>query len=1039
MRRFCVGWSGVRGSGPGVALAAALWLGVAASLAAQERVGGVVVDATTQRPLAGAQIVVEGTEVGAVTDNRGRFLILNVPGDRVTLRVVMIGYRELRQAVEVGRTDVVLAISETAIALDEIVVTGTAGAQQARAVGNAIGRLPAVQLEELAPAMDVQRMLSAHVPGVRIMNTGGEVGTGGIMRIRGVKSITLAATPLVYVDGVRVVGFDNSPALGGVGFWGLRQPSRLNDLNPDDIEKVEIVKGPAAATLYGTEASNGVIHIITKRGRWGAPRVNLTMKQGANWFPDPEKLFPPTYYKCTGASQDPKKNIDPRLRCTPGEIVEFNVLKIDREVYGNEWFQTGGVQSYGGDVAGGSEVVTYFFSADWDRDEGALPYNWRSRLVGRANLSYTPNDRLKFDFGLGGVRSKAQSPSAQQPLSTAIIWACPSPGCEAGSGAPNAVDGPFRGYIAYLPEAYANEIEGFQDVDRTTFSLAGTHTPFPWFNHRLVVGGDFTNIKNSELFRATGRIGNFNNWGLKQIVNLRTTYVSLDYGANASMRVRPDVRLTTSGGVQFYRRQEESTFAHGERFPVAALETVTSGATTRATEDFLENRTFGVFVQEQVAWRDRVFLTGALRGDDNSAFGENFDFVVYPKLSASWVLSDEPRLAGLGWLNTLKLRGAWGKAGKQPDVFDALRTYEPTVGPGATSVLTPENIGNPDLKPEVGEELELGFDASLLDDRVSLEFTYYSQNTTDAIVRVPALPSLGFPGVQFRNIGRVKNSGIELAVGASSYRGEKASLDLRFTLSSTKNKVVDLGGQPPIVQSATMGQYHVEGFPLASIFFKRVVSAELVERGGRRVATNVMCEGGEKVPGTNFSRGGGSPVPCAEAPAVYWGQPVPEWEGGLSATLTLFRNLQLYGLLDFIGGRTLIQGDLAAVHRFFLNSRAILERSDPILLGYEALGGAGLWQTGIIDGDFGKLRTLSATYTLPRRWAERVGAARLAVTATAENMATLWVGQKSTFGHRAMDPERAQQIGGATEGLSAYNQEGWPQLRRFVTTLRVTF
>ncbi len=1040
----------VRGGMAGICLAllasVLLLLGQAAPAHAQRLVGGTVVDASTGRPIAGAQVAVQGTQLGSLTDNRGRFLVLNVPGERVTLRVVMIGYRDLTVTVEVGRGDLVLEMNETAIALDEIVVTGVAGAQQARAIGNAVSKLRAADVEVIAPAIDIQKMVSARVPGVRIMNTGGEVGTGGVMRIRGSSSLTLPPTPLVYVDGVRVNGVDNSAALGGVGFDFAQQPSRINDFNPEDIESIEIIKGPAAATLYGTEASNGVIQIITKRGRRGAPRVTLTLKQGANWLPDPEGTFPPVYYKCSGVSataKPPEGAVNPgafeKYKCNPGEVTEFNVLKYDREVFGNQWFRTGNVQSFGAELSGGSEFVTYFVSADRDRDEGYVPNNWKTRLSGRANLTYTPNDKIKFDFSLGGIRSKAESPSAQQPLPTAIIWACPAPGCEAGSGAPNAIDGPYRGYIAYLPEVYEDEIEGFQDVDRSTFSLRATHTPFKWFEHRITVGGDFTNTRNSELYRATGSRGNFVNWGRKWIVNLRTSYLSLDYGANASYSPFEDLKLTTSAGIQYYRRKEESTQSVGETFPVSALETVSSGSVRRGEEDFLENKTFGVYVQEQLAWRDRLFLTGALRGDDNSAFGKNFDFVLYPKFSASWVVSEEPFLSDVEWLSTLKLRTAWGQAGQQPDVFDALRTYEPVVGPGGAAVLTPENIGNPDLKPEVGEELEVGFDASFLDDRVGLEFTYYNQKTKDALVRVPALPSRGFPGFQMQNLGEVKNSGIELLVNANVWRSENAALDLTLTLSSTRNEVVSLGGQPPVVQSATMGQYHVEGFPLGSIFKKRVVSADLVEKGGRTVATNVMCEGGELVPGTNFSRGGGTPVPCDQAPEVYWGQPIPQWEGGVSATLTLFRNLQLYALVDWIGGLTMISGDIAAAHRFFLNTRAILERKDPILLGYEALGGSGLWQTGIIDADFAKLRTVSATYTLPRPWAERIGASRISVTTSMDNVATLWVAQESVFGHRQMDPERANQVGGATPGMNAYNQEGWPMLRRFLTTLRITF
>ena len=1030
---------------PGGLLAAgaallALTMGFA-PVSAQNTITGTVVASGSQQPLGGAQVLIEGTELGSLTDNRGRFLILNAPSGTVTVRAILIGYQEATATATAGEA-ITIELQETAISLDEIVVTGVVGEQSARAVGNVIGQVSAADLEQLAPAQDVQRMLSATVPGVRVSMAGGEVGAGGTTRIRGTASLSLGAQPLVYVDGVRVNGQESNAAFGWYAFNGNSQPSRIADFNPDEIENIEIIKGPAAATLYGTEASNGVINIITKRGRTGAPRINVTMKQGANFYPDVYNMFPDVWYNCNGVSQT--VDVDERLKCTPGTVASFNVLQIDRDVYGNEWFQTGHSQSYGADVTGGTQQITYYVSADWDRDEGVVSYNWKNRMSGRANLTYTPSEKMELNFGLGAIRSKAQSASAQQALPTAIIWACPAPGCEAGDvNAPSRIDGGYRGYIAYLPEAYEDDIEGFQHVDRTTFSLEARHEPYDWFTHRAIVGGDFSGVRNSELYRSTNREppGQFTPWGRKTIINLNTSYFSMDYQANGIYDLGDNLSFTTSGGVQYYQRQESSTFAHGETFPVDALETVSSGSTKRAEEDFLENKTFGVFVQEQIAWGDRLFLTGAVRGDDNSAFGTNFDFVVYPKLSGSYVISDEPFFRdAFGAVNTMKLRAAWGKAGKQPDVFDAIQTYTPTVGPGGASVLTPENIGNPDLKPEVGTEIELGFDMGLMDDLVAIEFTVYSQRTDDALVRVPVIPSKGFPGVQFRNIGQISNRGLEAGINGSVYRSDALSVDLGATFSTFENEVVDLGGQPPIVQSASSlnRQFHVEGFPLGSKFYKRVVSATLDGSSGRNVATNLMCEGGEVVEGTNFSRGGGAPVPCSNAPEVYWGQPIPNIEGGVYANVRIGQNLSLYALVDYVGGHTLSLGDISAQHRFFLNSRAILERTDPILLGYEALGAGGLAQSGVVEGDFMKLRTVSASYTLPDAWAEQMWASRVSLTASIDNAWTIWQKSKDSFGHPIMDIERARQSPGQF-GLNSYVQEGWPQITRFVSTLRFTF
>ena len=1011
---------------------------LAPGLSAQQQVGGRVLQAGSGEPVVAAQVMVQGTSLGALTDNRGQFVLQGVTGPTVTLRVISLGFREVSQEVEVGRLDHVIQMTVSAIALDEVVVTGTAGGQQQRALGNVVGRVAVAEMQEVQPASDVSDMLSANIPGVRIMATGGEVGAGGIQRIRGVSSVSLGGSPLVYVDGVRVSGGNAVAGVGSVGFV-RGQPSPIDDISPESIESIEVIKGPAAATLYGTEASNGVINIITKQGAIGQPRIDMRLRQGAYWLPDPINFFPPTYYRCTGSSQT--VDVDPMLQCTPGEIVEVNILRIEKELYGNEWFRTGTMPAIGADISGGAGTLRYFFSGDFERDEGYVSYNSRDRLSGRANLSYQPSEQFGIDFNLGMVRSTAQSASPQQPITTSIIWACPSPTCEAGSGAGSRLDGPMRGFIGYLPERFEEDIEGFQFTDRTTGGLTFTHRPTEWFTHRLVAGADFSNLRNTLLFRGGNKPGMTNRAGRRDVGNTRLSYASLDYGASVPLELTSSLSATTSAGAQFYRRVNESSLARGDQFPLDVLETVSSGGTRTGFEEYWENRSFGMYLQEELSWENRFFLTAAVRGDDNSAFGENFSFVVYPKVSASWVIGEEAFLRDRDWLSSLRVRGAWGRAGTQPDVFDAVRTYEPVTGIDGQAVITPENVGNPDLKPEVGDEIEVGFDASLFDERISVEFTHFRQRTLDALIRVPTLPSLGFPGFQFQNLGETKNSGIELGVMADVVRGDRVRLDLGVTLASAKNEIVSLGDEDFVIQNVSDGQYQVPGFPIGGIFNKRVVSADVVERTWplRNTATNIMCEGGERLGNTNFSRGGGAPVPCAEAPLIYWGQPLPVWEGGVNANLSIGDNLTLFGLVDFIQGRTWINADIRGANHSFFNTRGVVEGTDPILLSYLALGSDGRAQTGIMSGDFAKLRTVSLQYRLPESWASRVGASRMSLAVAGDNLAILWMGDRERFGTRSMDPERGAQGGGQTPGINATFQEGWPMGRRITTTLRVTF
>ncbi|MDX1647589.1 MAG: TonB-dependent receptor, partial [Longimicrobiales bacterium] len=814
-------------------------------------------------------------------------------------------------------------------------------------------------------------------------------------------------------------------------------PSRLNDINPEDIESIEVIKGPAAATLYGTEASNGVINIITKRGTRGAPQFSLTVKQGANWLPDPEEYFPNTYYRCQGTSGD----------CVAGEVTAFNVLREDRIRNGNVWFQTGHAQGYAASVSGGTENLRYYFSGDWDRDEGIVDYNWQNNLRGRANLNWTPREDFDVSFGLTGIRSRLESASANQPVTTAILWSCFG-GCEEGSGANNPVDGPARGYIGYLPEVLADSVDGFQTVNRTIYNMNATHRPFEWLTHRLTWGGDWTETNNTQLYRPINGPGHFQPQGSKSALRQTTKYITLDYSGTATYEPNESMSFATSAGVQYYEKEEDWIFAEGENFAVATLETVSAGALKDAAEGFVQNKTLGAYVQEQFSWNNRLFLTVAARGDDNSAFGRNFDFVLYPKVSGSWVVSEEGFFQNQSWVEELRLRAAWGKAGQQPDVFAALRTFEPAVGPGGVSTVRPENVGNPDLEPEVGSEIEVGFDAGFLDDRLGVQFTYYDQTRDKAIIAVPVKPSLGFPGIQFQNIGEITNSGIELGVNAALARRDDWDLDLDLSVSTNSNEITSMGGLTPQILNAAnpttgwAGQYYAEGFPLGAIFLKNVVSADIVGAGAEAVAENVLCEGGDVVPNTpNLSRGGGSAVPCNEAPYIFQGSPIPtrEISGGL--TLTLFDNLQLFGQVDYQGGHTMVNGTAAGAHLFFRVTREIQERDDPILLGYEALGSDGINQAGLIDASFAKLRRLAATWTVPEGVAANIGADRLTLTLAAHNLWTIWQATPEVFGYPIRDPEQrdTNAVGSDPGGLHAYIQEAWPPIKRIMLTARVNF
>lgn len=972
-----------------------LLLAWSAPAAAQQSIGGRVVSASTREPIADAQIQVVGTERGVISQTNGRFLLLNVPGEQVTLRVTLIGYKTLESTVRVGAMNVLLVMEGTALELDALVVTGTPGAQRVRALGNAVGKVEPAALQEIAAPTDVRALIGARVPGVSIAHGEGTVGSGGATAIRGVGSLSLSHEPLVYVDGVRV---DNDPDEGGTGSNYNGGTARINDFNPEDIESIEIIKGPAATTLYGTEASNGVIQIITKRGRTQAAQWDFRLDQGATYLPSPEKMYPVVWAR------------------QGDELISMNIV-AEEAAAGRPVFRTGHNQAYGASVRGGTDDVRYYLSGDWNRQEGVVGYNWQNKLNLRSNLSFVLGEQLDLQFNLATMRLRTRA-SGYQPITTMILW-----------GTPLLRDARTRGFLVNAPEDY-DQIEAIEAYDRTVTSLQLNHHPLPWFNQRLTVGGDFGARRGSELTdRTPEQPGPFGaqSQGEKDVSDARTTFETIDYTATAGLDLTSEVHSETSVGGTFIRRQRESSSASGQIFPVPGLETVSATSTRSAGESYTEERSVGAFVQEQFAYKNRYFLTAGVRGDDHSAFGKNFDFVLYPKVMGSWVASEEPFFQNVGFLNTLKLRAAWGKAGQQPSTFAAVRLYSPSTGNNATPTVTPSNIGNPDLEPEVGQELELGFDASLFDERLGVEFTYYNQSTKKALISAPVRPSTGFPGSQSLNLGEVSNKGIEVGLHGTPIRRDKLSWTLDFTVATNHNEIVSLGGVT--ISPTSSGSEQVEGFPISGIFFRKVVSADYDSDGS---LVNVMCDGGT---GKNGKEQGGTPVACSQAPTVFWGGPLPTWQGSLASTLTLFGDLRLYALVDYQGGNWRSSGDVGASHVFFTNSRCINERPicDPELAAYASMGA--FLPAGTMKAGFAKLRTVSASYELPEAVVGRMGASRATLTVAADNLFRLWIAENSKYGHHITDPE----IGKEGTALDTYEQEAWPQFTRITTSLRISF
>ena len=1014
----------MRWSGAAVAIALVMLLSLPGDLAAQQTgvVAGAVLGAADQ-PIAGAIVRVSGTNLAASTDASGRFRITNVPGPQATLEIRRIGYRPERRVVQVGDLEIRIPLVEQSIILDEVVVTGTAGGQSKRELGNAVSTIDASGTKEIAPINSLQNMIAGRAPGVFVNSATGNVGAGARVRIRGASSISLSNEPLLYVDGVRV---NNTPATGFSNqAFGSSSISRMNDINPDDIESIEIIKGPAAATLYGTEASNGVIQIITKKGTTGAPRWSFATRLGQNYLQDPEGRWPVNYAAVPVPGQ-------------PGVLDTASIDIIDLENRrGTPVFTKGLLQEYDLSASGGSNLFTYFAGVGMEDTEGIEPSSTVERYSGRLNVSVVPSSKLSLAVNMGYMTGETHLPCEAgcggRTLGT--MWANALHIQPLADGSPN----PRRGFNSALPEMYDRQVQIWQGVNRFTGGFQVTHTPLTWLRHRASIGTDrVTEDDNWLQPRSADSLTNvFFGAGYRAVQNSQVNNYTLDYSASAEADVNDDFRSTTSFGAQYYRNTSEFIYSEGSTFPTVGLTALSATTTDRLNSgDLSADATLGFYLQEQVGFRDRLFLTAAIRADDNSAFGQNFDRVYYPKYSASWVISDEP-FWQVPAISALKLRAAYGESGKQPATYSALQTYASASGPGDVAAVTPQFLGNADLGPERSKEFEVGFDLGALDDRIGVEMSYYRKRTVDAILNRQIAPSVGIPNTQPFNAGAIRNWGTELMVRATPVMMDKVSWDLSVGFATNDSEIESLGtpeailelrkltGTPDFVAGGpnTFIRHQV-GYPIGSYFDQKVVSAQLLPNGRADVA-NVLCDNGQG--GTMICAGPDLAYNTSDdAPEVFLGRSLPRIEGAVTNTVTLWNNLRLYALVDFKRDFYKIDGNMRSRCAIFGRCRENFYPSE-----FDAKKIAGLQSNGqIVDyyinnSGYTKLREVSLSYTLPAINTRFTSFNRAVITLAGRNLAT-WTD------YPGLEPE-AFFLGGARGGqFGQFEQTTNPQLAQWV-------
>ena len=967
----------------------ALSIAAATPLAAQATgtIVGRVLDGDNGQPVAAAQVTIAGTQLGRATGDDGRFTLTNIPAGALTVTVRRIGFQQQSRAITLASgasVTVDFTLTKSSVSLAGVVVTAT-GEERKKEVGNAITTVGSADFERGAVA-NTQQILQGRSTGVTIQANGGGPGSGGTIRLRGVNSITQGNRPLIYIDGIRMFN-GNSPT----GVSSRQSVSPLSDIAASDIDRIEVVKGPAATTLYGTEASGGVIQIFTKRGREGPAVWTLEANAGINSMGD------------FGPRSDPTRMFI--RECRGPNMVDANGVAFEDATCpeSGSWLQNGFLGRYSLGVRGSGSGINYAISGNLENEAGVLRVGSNKTGGLRANIGFAPSKTVTLAFNTSWQRRNTAMVSEGNSADGFLLNVSRGPGSNfRGTGCSTATIACVLNDTIF---SKSNTIGGDH------FITGGTATWNPTANisNRLSVGIDY----NNNDIRTINPFGFLRTpTGVYYQTLWNRQLMTVDLASSWKQTFGKNFSGTSSVGGQLFDSRLNSTDLQGDNFAGPGLPTLIS-ASLRQIVDVNQQRVInaGFFAQQMIGWRDRLFVTAGARVDGNSSFGSGFGLQTYPKLSMSYVLSDESFWPS-SLIETFKFRAAVGEAGKAPGAFDATRTWNPIAAEGGLSGFTPGQLGNPNLGPERTRETEMGFDAGFWGGRLGAVFTYFSARTDDAIINVAYPPSQGFSSNQPENVGVISNKGIEAQLTASFDPTSWARLETRLQYTRIKGEAIDLGGRVLTIDALSRS-YVQEGLPLPAYVGLKV-------RNPNEFAAAIVDT------------------------SKFLGQTFPDQIINPSLTLTLFKNITIDAVGEFQKGGHLLNGTgfqnagLGIWQPCFAAQKALRAAAAGDAAALASVNAQDRMRCSIVSSqrdysywvesaDFFKLRSVSVSYEVPKRFAP--GARNMTVSLAGRN---LFVSTDYT----GSDPETADQ---RTSTFSRRDYYNFSTYRTFLFSVRTSF
>ncbi|NIV92452.1 TonB-dependent receptor [candidate division KSB1 bacterium] len=737
---------------------------------------GTVTEELTGDPLPGANVALKGTNLGTATDANGVFSLRLPNFTEATLVASFIGYKTREITVTESTQNLNIVLEEDVLKVSEVVVTGLATSVKRRNLAHSVGTVSSKELIP-APTQTLERALSGKIAGVRISQNTGAPGGGIFVNLRGTSTLRGATEPLLVVDGVIISnaaiqsGIDiitEAPSQGNPSAQG--QPTnRIADLNPNDIENIEILKGPSAAAIYGSKASNGVIIISTKQGIPGKTSIDVTQQIGFN-----------SILKKLGT------------RRFAGDLF----VDYEDELYGEKGLLAETTLS----VRGGSERTQFYVGGLFQDEDGIIKNTEYKKYSGKVNVNHKISDRLRVSaFTLfsrtesdRGVTGNENAGGVSFGFTLAFL-----PSNVDLRPRPDGSYPPPPGFPLSNPLQTRDLLVNNEVVYRTIGSLKLdwniVRTQTQNLDFILQTGADFFSMENEvisppELFFEQIRGADA---GRSIAGETESTLSNLYLHLNYSYTTPSNLFFRTSAGFQFENRNRNNVLVSS--LGLLSTQTNVDQASSSSVQQAKEiQRERGFFVQEEIDLNENIFLTAGLRGDASSANGNTDKFFLFPKASASIRLSQYPFWQGLtSFVPEFKLRAAYGETGNLPPPTAKFTSLDQANIGGLGGVIQPQLVGAEDIKPERSKEIEVGFDATFFNENALLEFSYYRQNIKDLIL-VAEIPGSSGSTQKIDNLGEMRTQGVEVSLGVNPIRKKNLNWTSRVNFFTFDSEITEL-------------------------------------------------------------------------------------------------------------------------------------------------------------------------------------------------------------------------------------------------------